>query len=161
MARTEARVAATWCKGTDARSIHLLRSAIAVSDTQGEKVMVLKTWIILAALILCSPAGAQQKSADQRALDAAVISAITRGDMNHARRLAVTAEHWHWIDGAQREGAQRSTPRADARDEARSSQACADAQRRHRIEAGRIKKNRAAIDATRQAARSACGSLWY
>ena len=121
--------------------------------------MVLRAWIIVVALILCSPAGAQRAS-EKRALDAAVMSAITRGDMNHARRLAVTAEHWQWIDGAQREGAQRNRPQADTSDPA-SSQACADAQRSHRIEAGRINKNWAAIDAKRQAARSACGSAWY
>ena len=117
----------------------------------------MRTITLVALLILCSPAGAQRDS-EKSALDAAVMSALTRGDISHARRLAVTAEHWQWIDGAQREG--RSRPQTGMSGPA-SSQACANAQRSHELEAGRFKKNWAAIEAKREAAMAACGSRWY
>lgn len=111
-----------------------------------------------AVMLMSSVALAQ--SSDQRALDAAVMSAISRGDIGYARSLATTEKHWLWIQQAAQGGQQPKT-RADVRAEMGRSQECKDAQRSYQLEAGRFKQDRRAIEAARSNAAAACGSYRY
>jgi len=114
---------------------------------------------IALAILLAASCGAFAQSADQRALDAAVVSAISRGDLNHARALATTEKHWIMIQQAQ--GGDLPKTRADVRAEMGRSQECKDAQRSYQNEAGRFKQDHRSIEAARSNAAAACGSYRY
>jgi hypothetical protein len=120
----------------------------------------MKIAAILVITALSTPLLVEASDADRRALDAAVMSAIARGDLGHARSLATTERHWGMIRDAQG-GGQGPRTRADVRSEMGNSQACREAQRSAQIEAGRIKQDWHAIEAARQAAGAACGSYRY
>ena len=110
---------------------------------------------LFAALLLCASATAHAQSAAQ-SLDAAVLRAIHTGDLRHARELAVTPQHWQWINDASSPGASRPTYMQTRKDMA-NSQACKDAQRSAQLSANMIKPDWQQVATARESARVACG----
>lgn len=99
------------------------------------------------------------QSNDSRALDAAVRAALARNDLSHAKSLAVTAEHWAWIQDAQnpKNASGGGKSYGDYRSDMANSPQCASARRSYEIESGAFKPNYAAIEAKRAGMSSACG----
>ena len=109
---------------------------------------------ILVAALLFATAPIQAQASSQ-ALDAAVLRAINSGDMRHARDLAVTPQHWEWINGSSTPA--RRPTYMETRQKMANSAACKDAQRSAQLAANMINPDWSSVATARESARIACG----
>jgi len=112
-----------------------------------------------------APAGrtGQQPTAHEmnaRLLDNKVAAAIGSGDLSRAREIALTPEHWQWINEAE-QGRRSQQPagrtQADVQADMQGSSACKEAKWSYEVESSSIAKNAAKIDASRRQVNAACG----
>lgn len=106
---------------------------------------------------------------DKEDLDAAVMSAISNGDLEHARQLAVTPQHWQWIHQAENGNTTSGSgtgyqSRAQVQQQMIDSQECQDARRHYQIEASlpdnASHSKRASVEAARMSVQAACGGIF-
>ena len=100
-----------------------------------------------------------QKSVVSLQIDAAVRAAIAQNDLDRARALATTNEHWLWIAAAQNNNALPVMGRteADLSAEQASSQECQQAKRSLELEADASFVRPDALSAKKSLMRAACG----
>lgn len=101
----------------------------------------------------------ERKSPYIKQLDALVRSALATGDLTKAKELAVTEQHWQWIEERNYRSEQVIAGRteADLSSEKYNSQECESAKRSYIIETSRLKPTNASIAAKEAIMRQACG----
>lgn len=101
----------------------------------------------------------ESASPNIKQLDALVRSALATGNLTKAKELAVTQQHWQWIEERNYRSEQVIAGRteADLSSEKYNSQECESAKRSYMIETSRLKPTNASIAAKEAIMRQACG----